>query len=158
MTEIYEAWHYKISSDGKPDKADAGQNAKLLGEYTTRAKAQAAVERRRSDEGFRDWPGGFRIDAVPVDVDMPTVAAVDLTRVYSVWHFDIGPNEQAETDDPAQAPVELGVYSSDANATAAIARFRREARFRAFPDGFRIFSAPPDIDHWEGGFISWDEA
>lgn len=158
MTEIYEAWHYKIRPGILPDKTDEQQDAKLLGEYTSRAKAEAAIERRQGEEGFRDWPHGFRIDVVPVDVGMPAVPSHRLERLHSVWHFRIGRDDQEETDDPTQAPTDLGEFSSEQNAKAAIERFRSDPRFREFPDGFRIFSAPPDIDHWDGGFISWDDA
>lgn len=158
MAEIYDAWHYKIGPGVEPDKADEVQGAKLLGEYSSRAKAEAAIERRRHEDGFRDWPSGFRIEIVPVDSGIATVPSAALMRLYSVWHFRIAGDEQAETDDPAQAPIDLGTFSSEQNANAAIERFKNDARFRDFPEGFRIFSAPPDIDHWDGGFISWDEA
>lgn len=157
-TRIFEAWHYKIGASGKPDKSDERQSARLLGEYTSDAKAEVAISRHRDEDGFRDWPYGFRIEETPLDVGMAASSTERLTRTYDVRHFDIGRDDAGDTDDPTQSPTKLGAFSSKANATVAIERARPDPRFRNFPDGFVIFSARPDIDHWEGGFISWDDA
>lgn len=158
MAHIFEAWHYKIGPGGRPDKADEAQSAKRLGKYTSAAKADAAIARRRGEEGFRDWPHGFRIELLSLDAGLPEAASVALTRIYSVWHHRIGRDDEDDSDDPAQAATDLGRFSSEQNAPLAIAVLRDDPRFRDFPDGFRIYSAPPNIDHWDGGFIPWDEA
>ncbi len=89
---------------------------------------------------------------------MATAPAGCLERTYDGWHFRISRDDEEDTDDPTQAPNKLGVFSSEQNAKAVIERSRRDARFGDFPDGFRTLSAPPDSDHWDGGFISWDDA
>ena len=158
MAHIFEAWHYKFAPGGRPDKADEAQDAKRLGEYTSEAEAQAAIGRRRSEEGFRDWPDGFRIEVVTLNPGLPASADGPVTRLCSVWHFRIGRDDEDDIDDPAQAATHLGRFSSEQNAELAIAAVRDDPRFRDFPDGFRIYSAPPNIDHWDGGFVPWDEA
>ena len=158
MAQIFEAWHYKIALGSHPDRADESQDPKLLGEYTSGAKAQAAIGRRRGEEGFRDWPDGFRIEVVTLDPNLPASADGPLMRIYYVWHYRIGRDDEQDSDDPAQAATDLGRFSSEQNAALAVAALRDDKRFRDFPDGFRIYSAPPDIDHWDGGFVSWDEA
>ena len=158
MAHIFEARHFKIGPGGCPDKADEAQSAKRLGQYTSEREAQAAIGRRRSEEGFRDWPEGFRIEVMTLDPGLPVPADAPLARLYSVWHFCIGRDDEDDSDDPAQAATDLGRFSSERNAELAIAALRDDPRFRDFPDGFRIYSAPPDIDHWDGGFVSWDEA
>lgn len=39
----------------------------MLGTYSTRELAEAAIQRVRDKEGFRDWPAGFRIVEMEVD-------------------------------------------------------------------------------------------
>jgi hypothetical protein len=55
-----------------PDELDYDEetdDAKLIGVYSTRDGADAAVERTRRLEGFRDEPDCFMIDAYTVDED-----------------------------------------------------------------------------------------
>jgi hypothetical protein len=158
MRVVHQAWHFKIGAGGQSARYDDTLGAKLLGEYTSESKAEAAIARRKNELGFRDWPDGFRLIAVPLDEDGTGNAGDPIERIYSLWHFQIGADEQEEYDDPAQRPQEIGLFSSDDRARDAIARLKERPDFRDFPNGFRIDSAPPDIDHWEGGFVSWDEA
>ena len=158
MVELYEVWHYKLRAGEMPDKEDARQDAKLLGDYTSPAKAEAVIAKRSEEEGFRDWPLGFRIEEVPVDKGLSMRADGPISRYFRLWHFRIGPNDDDDSDDPAQGATQIGVFSSDQNARAAIERLRQDSRFRAFPDGFRVSSGPVDVEYWAGGFIPWDEA
>ena len=47
--------------------ADGHEDVKLIGVYTSPARAQEAIERTRLLEGFRDYPGGFTVDQYPLD-------------------------------------------------------------------------------------------
>ncbi len=58
---VFLAWH--THADGLDD------NAKLLGVYSTRELAEAAVDRSRSKPGFRLYPRGFEIVGYDVDRD-----------------------------------------------------------------------------------------
>jgi hypothetical protein len=81
-----------------------------------------------------------------------------MDKVFRLWHFRIASDQEADPGDPAQVPMEGGLYSTEDNAKAAIDRVRDRTEFRAWPEGFRIYQHALDVDHWEQGFISWDEA
>lgn len=48
----------------------AAADAKDIGIYTNRKRAEEAIARLRAQPGFRDWPGGFRIQMVGLDEDL----------------------------------------------------------------------------------------
>jgi hypothetical protein len=52
-----------------PEAQDGIEDLKLIGAYSCLAAAQAAVERLRSQPGFRDYPDYFSIDEYEVDRD-----------------------------------------------------------------------------------------
>lgn len=45
------------------------ENAKLLGVYSTRAKARGRIIRAKKLPGFEEWPDGFIVDDYEVDKD-----------------------------------------------------------------------------------------
>jgi hypothetical protein len=45
------------------------ENVKLIGVYSSEAAARAAIDRVRTQPGFRDYPNGFSIDDYEVDGD-----------------------------------------------------------------------------------------
>lgn len=45
------------------------EDVKLLGVYSSRGAALAAIERARGKPGFRDYPEGFHVDEYVLDVD-----------------------------------------------------------------------------------------
>jgi homoserine kinase type II len=52
------------------------EDAKFIGAYSSRAAAEAAVERLRSQPGFRDYPDDFSIDEYEIDRDHWTAGFV----------------------------------------------------------------------------------
>lgn len=62
MGRVYVLQHVHESADG-------GEDIKLIGVYSSREKAQAAVARLCQTPGFRDEPAGFSIDEYGVDQD-----------------------------------------------------------------------------------------
>jgi hypothetical protein len=48
---------------------DRSEDVKLIGVYSSDAKAQAAIARLRSQPGFSDFPDGFHVDRYVVDED-----------------------------------------------------------------------------------------
>lgn len=64
----------------------------------------------------------------------------------------------AREDAPDEDVKFIGVYSSRAAAEATIARMCSLPGFRDYPSGFHIGEYRLDHDHWQEGFISWDEA
>lgn len=45
------------------------EDVKIIGIYSTREKAEQAIERLRSQAGFKDCPNSFYIDRYKVDED-----------------------------------------------------------------------------------------
>jgi len=62
MSVVFLLWHSRETGDGDSDD-------KLLGVYSSRGGAEAAIERKLSFPGFRDHPEGFTIDPYTVDRD-----------------------------------------------------------------------------------------
>ena len=52
-----------------PGTEERAEDVKLIGAYSSEASARAAVERLRSQPGFRDYPDCFSVDAYEVDKD-----------------------------------------------------------------------------------------
>jgi hypothetical protein len=75
--------------------------------------------------------------------------------VYELRHYKIAHNEEPDDD---RSPKDIGIYSSEEKAKAAIDRVKDKLGFRDWPGGFRIFRALVDKDYWEEGFISSDDA
>ena len=50
-------------------REDGGEDVKLIGVYSSREQAQAAVARLGRQPGFADAPDGFHIDEYRVDQD-----------------------------------------------------------------------------------------
>jgi hypothetical protein len=77
------------------------------------------------------------------------------TTVCELWHFPIGPEDDFDDDDVGSKII--GIYSSEANAKAAIERLKSKPGFRDWPGGFRIFDYWLDHDGWPDGYGSWDD-
>jgi hypothetical protein len=74
-----------------------------------------------------------------------------MNKVYVLQHF----HEDGEYE---EHPKLIGVYTSEEEAQAAIARLITQPGFRDHPKGFSIGETDLNRDGWEEGFISWDEA
>jgi hypothetical protein len=48
---------------------DDTDEIKLIGIYSSEAKAKLAIERLRVLPGFSEWPDGFSVDCYPIDAD-----------------------------------------------------------------------------------------
>ena len=60
------------------DMEDGEEDVKMIGVYSSREKAEQAVERLQIQPGFSDLPEGFCIDRYPVDKDHWTEGYVTL--------------------------------------------------------------------------------
>ena len=63
MTKVFCLWHIYL-----PAGAD-DENEKLIGVYSTAENAEAAIQRLRSQPGFKDYPDGFEIHTRTLDTD-----------------------------------------------------------------------------------------
>lgn len=62
MREVFVVQHVHEFEDGNED-------VKMIGVYSDRASAEAAVERLSLQPGFRDCPEGFHVDAYRLGED-----------------------------------------------------------------------------------------
>jgi len=60
-SSVWLAWH--------ESETDGCKELKLIGVFSTRDGAEAAIEARRSKPGFADHPDGFEIAAYVIDRD-----------------------------------------------------------------------------------------
>ena len=67
-------------------------------------------------------------------------------KVYMLWFVQ----EQEECED---VELLIGIYESEEQARAAIARRRNKPGFVNFPEGFQIHEAEPGVEGWTDGFI-----
>ncbi|MCA9599083.1 MAG: hypothetical protein KC776_37490 [Myxococcales bacterium] len=71
MTTVFVLHHVAHVDSGAEDE-------KLIGVYSTRQHAEAAIQRLRSLPGFSDFPDGFVIDEYALDEDHWTEGFVTL--------------------------------------------------------------------------------
>ena len=62
MSQVHLLWH--VRSDDED-----GDDAKLIGVYSSEASAEAAIDRVKDQPGFVDHPKGFEIAAYKIDHD-----------------------------------------------------------------------------------------
>ncbi|NLD49904.1 MAG: hypothetical protein GX660_22405 [Clostridiaceae bacterium] len=61
---------YKLEHKRKVETNDVDRfSTKLIGFYSSRAKALSVIERYKSIEGFKDYPDDFIIEKCEVDFD-----------------------------------------------------------------------------------------
>lgn len=64
MDKVYLVWHSRVVSE-----EDGAEDIKLIGVYSAESLARKAVERKKTFEGFRDFPEGFEIGEYILDED-----------------------------------------------------------------------------------------
>lgn len=74
-----------------------------------------------------------------------------METVFVLHHVHEAPNGEEDTK-------LIGVYSTDAEAKAAIDRLRSQPGFRDHLEGFCITPYELNHDEWREGFVSWSEA
>lgn len=77
-------------------------------------------------------------------------------QLWSLEHFKIGHFNSWTVEDMGQTLV--GLYTSRAKVSEAIARLSVQPGFRDWPDGFRVGRQGLNRVGWECGFVSWEEA
>jgi hypothetical protein len=50
-------------------EGEEAEDVEFIAAYSTRANAEAAVQRLRAQAGFRDFPDAFYVDEYPLDKD-----------------------------------------------------------------------------------------
>lgn len=68
-----------------------------------------------------------------------------MNEVFLLWHV-------CELDGEEDEKV-IGVYRSEADASAAIARLHNKPGFTTCPNGFKVCPYELNRDHWTEGFV-----
>ena len=146
----------------------------LIGWYSTRAKAEAAVARAVLLPGFRDFPTAFvsweleldeiydESDGEPQQVQdessgrcagfgMTTSDEVDPKRILAATIYQL--EWFQELDDDVTDIVFIGAFSSEEKAHEAIDVVRSRPHFAGHPEGFYISDIEVDVDHSTTGFF-----
>jgi hypothetical protein len=55
--------------------------------------------------------------------------------IYALWHFKIGAEDEPDLDEMAQSAKDVGFYTTEEKATAAIQRLKDQPGFRDWPEG-----------------------
>ncbi|CAH1649102.1 hypothetical protein BOSEA31B_10308 [Hyphomicrobiales bacterium] len=71
--------------------------------------------------------------------------------VFNLWF-------EREYPDRTDTELHIGIYSSEAEARAAIERLSDQPGFRDFPAGFNIYPYTLNKDGWTSGFVSVSES
>jgi hypothetical protein len=71
--------------------------------------------------------------------------------VFSLWY-------EREYSDREDTELHIGIYSSEAEAKAAITRLSDKQGFRDHPEGFKIYPYTLNLDGWTDGFVSIRES
>jgi len=178
---VWSLWHFQTDTD-RWGMEDDEQPHLLIGYFVRREQAEEVRVRLLSGPGFGAWPRGFRVGREPLDGatgseqgfidpwddDAPSADPTDFLRladptpravptvIWSVRHF-----KQCNAAAPPEPQNEkgIGVFSSSANAEAAVAHRRRQPGFRDWPQGFRVWRRRLGVAFGLDGFqerYGWD--
>ncbi|MCX7376963.1 MAG: hypothetical protein NTY94_09525 [Alphaproteobacteria bacterium] len=158
---VWSVWHF-LAAEYELGSEDRDNPHLVIGFFATEVEARDVVERLRRAAGFQTLPTGFRVWQEPLDGSgaweegfsdtwddpQPPVADDGGLRLpdplparrpawlWNVRHFKV-PSAMAQPE--PHGAKGIGLYSSLANAEAAVAHRRRQPGFRDWPQGFRIF-------------------
>lgn len=62
MTTVFQLYHEYSKGNGETEY-------KAIGIYSSAERAHQAIERLKSEPGFREYPKGFRVDEIELDRD-----------------------------------------------------------------------------------------
>ena len=171
---VWSLWHWQARTDERGAEDDELPHL-LIGYFARREQAEEVRERVRHQPGLRDWPLGFRVSRDRLDdvsgweqgfaydwddsppsadrcdvLELPEPAAAMMPReVWDLWHFTL--HASAAAIEPLSAKG-IGLFSSRANADAAIAHRRRQPGFRDWPAGFRCYRRRIGVVFGRDGF------
>jgi len=148
MQEVYELKHRYVLSVA--DDGEEVHETKQLGFFTSDEKIDEAIAQYITQSGFQKHPDDFEIYIVEADVDdyNDTPGNFD-GKVYYLAHEWYDGEYDYVTD--------IGYYSTQEKAEAALRLYMEDEELREHPDGFSIDEYDLDKMHWTEGFCSWDE-
>lgn len=118
----------------------------LLGFFSSDIKCEEAIQYYLKKPGFKDYPDDFKIKTVYADVDdFNSIVGNFIKSVFYLSH---------EYNDSGYDYVSnLGFYSSEKRAVAALKRYKAGDEYVNCPDGFSIDKYEIDHTEWNEGFF-----
>ena len=118
----------------------------LLGFFSSDTKCEEAIQYYLKKPGFKDYPDDFKIKTVYADVD--DFNGIVGNFVKSVFYLSHEYN-----DSGYDYVSNLGFYSSEERAVAALKRYKAGDEYVNCPDGFSIDKYEIDHTEWNEGFF-----
>ena len=118
----------------------------LLGFFSTESKAKEAIQYYLDKPGFKDYPKAFKIKTVHADVDDFNDTVGDFTD--SVFYLS-----HEYSDGEYDCISDLGFYSSNEKASAALLKYKKDDEYKNYPDGFSVDNYKIDNTEWNEGFF-----
>jgi len=167
FTLLYAIEHFEI---GEPDDPDDAEEHRVIGVFSSEARAKQAIALLSEKRGFRRWPGGFRICESDVDrlryppgqihaaqeilggegVSFPVQDPLRI--VYEATFLRLRAGETFDTYRDDLLPTAIGEFSSHELAEAAVESLKDHEDFRDWPDGFRITERVIDEPAYPDGY------
>ena len=118
----------------------------LLGFFSSDIKCEEAIQYYLKKPGFKDYRDDFKIKTVYADVDdFNSIVGNFIKSVFYLSH---------EYNDSGYDYVSnLGFYSSEERAVAALKRYKAGDEYVNCPDGFSIDKYEIDHTEWYEGFF-----
>jgi hypothetical protein len=178
---LWSLWHFQTHSEHWGMEDDETPHL-MIGYFSRPELAEEVRLRLCRAPGLCRWPRGFRVGHDPLDgapggehgfcdgwgEDAPRADPADVlhlpdptpaaapARLWRVEHFRVG---RADAPPDPTSFRGIGLFSSAANAAAAIAHRRRQPGFCDWPDGFRVYRRRLDVafglDGFQGGY-GWE--
>ena len=118
----------------------------LLGFFSSDIKCEEAIQYYLKKPGFKDYPDDFKIKTVYADVDDFNIIVENFIK--SVFYLSHEYN-----DSGYDYVSNLGFYSSEERAVAALKRYKAGDEYVNCPDGFSIDKYEIDHTEWNEGFF-----
>ena len=148
MKEVYELTHRYVLSVA--EDGEEVHETKMLGFFTSNEKIDEAIAHYITQPGFQKHPDDFEICIVEADVDdYNDIPGNFEGKVYYLSH--------EWYDGEYDYRMDIGYYSTQEKAEAALRLYMEDEELREHPDGFCIDDYALDEMYWTEGFCSWDE-
>lgn len=120
----------------------------LLGFFSSKIKSKEAIQFYLNLPGYKDYPNDFKIKAVYADVD-------DFSSVVGNFNESVFHLSHEYSDGEYDYISDLGFYSSNEKAVAAMVRYKTKGCYIKYPQGFSIDEYRINDMEWTEGFFTY---
>ena len=147
MRNVYELCHRRMLEDLGEEKV---HETKLLGFFSSEEKCQDAMSYYIEQPGFQQHPDAFEIFEIEADVDENNNIPGEFgNKVFYLSHEWYDGEYDYVTD--------VGYYSTQEKAEAALRSIQVDEEFIEHQDGFVIDEYIIDEMQWKEGFCRWED-